>query len=460
MKALLPGELLDELEGIKGFNRQSFQHVHMHAQQITSIRLNIEKIKRFASTDKIIHPAFSLNQQVPWCEHGFYLQERPAFTLDPLLHAGMYYVQEASSMFLYEVLKQSCSNTNKKVLDLCAAPGGKSTLLSSYFKNSLLVSNEAIKQRANILYENLVKWGSADIVITNNDAADFKRLENYFDVIVVDAPCSGSGLFRKENKAIDEWSMKNVELCSQRQQRILADVYTALKKDGILIYSTCSYSQEENENISDWVKNNFNADTIQLKLKDGWGIVETQSPQHKAYGYRFWPDKIKGEGFFIAAFKKNDGGVSSFKTKKNVLDKTPNKDAAIVLNYINEGDWLVFNHKENTRIINKALAYDVSILRENLHLRKAGINVGEIMHNELIPNHELALSTILNSAVQQVELTLEDALQYLRKHDISFNNKYKGWALSTYKNYPLGWLKFLHNRVNNYYPINWRILKD
>ena len=204
---------------------------------------------------------------MPWCEYGFYLNERPVFTFDPLLHAGAYYVQEASSMFLYEVLKQTCDDTNKKVLDLCAAPGGKSSLMSSYFKNSLLVSNEAIKQRANILYENLTKWGSANVIITNNDAADFKRLENYFDVIVVDAPCSGSGLFRKDAEAINEWSIKNVELCNQRQQRILADVYPALKQDGILIYSTCSYSKEEDEDISDWLKNNFNVDSLQLKLK-------------------------------------------------------------------------------------------------------------------------------------------------------------------------------------------------
>lgn len=460
MKDLLPEELLHDLEGINGFNRQTFQEAHMHAQQITSVRFNIEKIKRFASTDKITHPEFNLSQQVPWCEHGFYLQERPAFTLDPLLHAGVYYVQEASSMFLYEVLKQTCSNTNKRILDLCAAPGGKSSLISSYFKDSLLVSNEAIKQRANILYENLVKWGSADVIITNNDAADFKILENYFDVIVVDAPCSGSGLFRKNTEAIDEWSMKNVELCSQRQQRILADIYPSLKQDGILIYSTCSYSEEENEKISDWLKNNFNVDSIQLKLKDEWNIVETISAKHKTYGYRFWPDKLKGEGFFIAAFKKNDGGASHHKSKKNLLNKTPNKDAAIVLDYINDGDWLIFNHKENTRLINNKWADDISILQEKMHMRKAGINLGEIMHDQLIPHHELALSTIIKNSISKSALTKEEALQYLRKREINFDNKYKGWVLSTYKNYTLGWLKFLHNRVNNYYPVNWRILKD
>jgi 16S rRNA C967 or C1407 C5-methylase (RsmB/RsmF family)/NOL1/NOP2/fmu family ribosome biogenesis protein len=460
LKELLPQKLLNDLEDIKGFNRQSFQHAHITAQQITSIRFNPKKLKRFAFSDETIHPEFNFEQQIPWCEYGFYLDERPAFTLDPLLHAGAYYVQEASSMFLYEVLKQTCEDTNNKVLDLCAAPGGKSSLITSYFKNSLLVSNEAINQRANILYENLTKWGSTNVVITNNDAADFKRLENYFDVVMVDAPCSGSGLFRKDAEAINEWSIKNVELCNQRQQRILADVYTAIKQDGILIYSTCSYSKEEDEDILDWLRSNFDVDTIQLKLEEEWAIVETQSEQHKAYGYRFWPDKIKGEGFFIAAFRKNDGDPSNYKSRKNYLKKVTNKDAAIVLNYINEDDWLIFNHKENIRVINNKWRNDISILQENLHIRKAGINLGEIMQNELIPHHELALSTIIKNAVQKIDFTKEEALQYLHKREIQPDNKYKGWTLSTYKNYPLGWLKFLHNRVNNYYPINWRILKD
>jgi len=186
-----------------------------------------------------------MNEPVPWCEYGFYLSERPQFTLDPLLHAGAYYVQEASSMFLWQALKQIFTrDSNIKILDLCAAPGGKTTLIASYFKNALIVSNEVIKTRANILYENITKWGSENIVVTNNDAADFKRLKNYFDLIVIDAPCSGSGLFRKDKDAIEEWGESNVLLCSQRQQRILADVYNALNHNGYLIYSTCSYSQE------------------------------------------------------------------------------------------------------------------------------------------------------------------------------------------------------------------------
>jgi NOL1/NOP2/sun family putative RNA methylase len=459
LKEALPKELLDKLEDVQGFNRKNFVYAH-ETQSATSIRFNIEKLNRFASGE-ITHPDFILKEKVPWCEYGFYLEERPSFTLDPLLHAGTYYVQEASSMFLFEVLKQTCNDNNKKVLDLCAAPGGKSSLLASYFKNSLIVSNEIIKQRANILYENLTKWGTPNMVITNNNAADFQRLKNYFDVIVVDAPCSGSGLFRKDANAIEEWSEENVNLCSQRQQRILADVYSALKQDGILIYSTCSYSKEEDENILDWLKNNFDVDIIQLKLKDEWkGIVETQSSKHKAFGYRFWPDKIKGEGFFIAAFKKNDGGFFNIKQGKNILDKTPVKQLAVASSYIENDDWFFFNHGQNIKVINNKWKDDVSLLSKNLFIRKAGINLGEIIRDELIPHHELALSTIIKNTIQKAELNKQEALHYLRKRDIYFESNQKGWTLSTYNNYPLGWLKFLHNRVNNYYPTNWRILKD
>ena len=248
---------------------------------------------------------------VQWSSNGFYLQKRPSFTLDPLFHAGAYYVQEASSMFLEEALKQTVDLSQPiKILDLCAAPGGKSTLIQSVINNeSLLVSNEVIKTRVNILSENITKWGAANVIVTNNDAKDFQRLPNYFDVIVVDAPCSGSGLFRKDREAISEWSEQNVHLCSQRQQRILADVLPALKEDGVLIYSTCSYSEEEDEQIADWLVEEFKVQSLKFKVEEEWGIVETQSSKQNASGYRFYPDKVKGEGFFIAVFKK--GGVVS-----------------------------------------------------------------------------------------------------------------------------------------------------
>ena len=206
-------------------------------------------------------------------------------------------------MFLEQALKQTVDLSQPlKVLDLCAAPGGKSThLLSLISKESLLVSNEVIRSRANILNDNIVKWGCSNVVVTNNDPKDFQRLENYFDVIVIDAPCSGSGLFRRDPEAIEEWSEQNVALCSQRQQRILADVLPALKNGGVLIYSTCSYSKEEDELICEWLKNELIINNEKLIISPEWNIVQSEG------GYRFWPDKVKGEGFFIACFRKNGG---------------------------------------------------------------------------------------------------------------------------------------------------------
>ncbi len=255
MQLQLPEKLISSLQEIKGFDKESFEKIHTSGEQITSVRFNPKKsmVNGQWSMEKhqqlIHHSQFTIHNKVPWSSHGYYLNERPSFTMDPFFHAGLYYVQEASSMFLEEVIKQTVDLSKPlRILDLCAAPGGKTTLIQSLINTkSLLVANEVIKSRVNIATENIIKWGTDNVIVTNNDPKDFLRLENYFDVIVVDAPCSGSGLFRKDNNAINEWSEENVILCNQRQQRISADVMPSLKQNGILIYSTCSYSKEEDE---------------------------------------------------------------------------------------------------------------------------------------------------------------------------------------------------------------------
>lgn len=460
MESVLPDKLLNSLAGIKGFDKVAFENVHNQPRQITSLRFNHDKYERFSTPPEIKHPYFNLNEPVPWCEYGFYLSERPQFTLDPLLHAGAYYVQEASSMFLWQTLKQIFTrDSNIKILDLCAAPGGKTTLIASYFKNALIVSNEVIKTRANILYENITKWGSENIVVTNNDAADFKRLKNYFDLIVIDAPCSGSGLFRKDKDAIEEWGESNVLLCSQRQQRILADVYNALNHNGYLIYSTCSYSQEENEAILDWMMDEFKFESLMFNVECDWDIVETRSAKHKAFGYRFWPHKLKGEGFFIAVLKK-DETESHSKQNRSSLSKATNIEINLSEKYLLKEDWLFFKQKEIIRVIHKQWQNDISFLQKNLYLKKAGVQLGEIKGNALVPHHELGLSTITSDNVIKIETDEDLALQYLRKKDVSVTTGHKGWVLFTHKNFPLGWIKILHNRVNNYYPTEWRIRKE
>jgi 16S rRNA C967 or C1407 C5-methylase (RsmB/RsmF family)/NOL1/NOP2/fmu family ribosome biogenesis protein len=453
----LPEVLLDSLEGIKGFDREAFENLHASGNQVTSIRFNPFKL-----LDKQEDSGFSVQEKIPWSSEGYYLAQRPLFTFDPLFHAGVYYVQEASGTFLEQALKQTLDLTAPlRVLDLCAAPGGKSSLIQSLIsKESLLVSNEVIRSRVNILQENMIKWGGANCFVSNNDPHDFARLENYFDAIVVDAPCSGSGLFRKEPEAISEWKPDLVKLCSLRQQRILSDIWTALKEDGILIYSTCSYSREENEDILDWVMETFATESLRLSLEDNWEIIETSSPKYGAWGYRFYPDKIRGEGLFMACLKKKDGGIFSFPKQKKILEKSGKKEEQYLRSYILEADPLTFFRLEEMAfVIPEGLSKDLLYLKGSLYIKKAGVLLGKLAGTALIPDHELALSTILNQKVQRVDVNLEIAIQYLRKEEIRLETSFTGWGLVVYKKKVLGWIKVLPNRINNYYPKEWRILK-
>ncbi len=449
----LPTALLASLQDIPGFNEAAFRQAHTQAQQVTSIRLNpAKKIQ----TDTAAH--FAADGRVPWNSNGWYLKDRPVFTLDPLLHAGAYYVQEASSMFLQQVMEQCCNLSQPlKVLDLCAAPGGKSTLLQSVLPpGSLLVSNEVIKTRVNILAENITKWGGGNVVVTNNDPQHFQRLPGYFDVIVVDAPCSGSGLFRKEPQAIGEWSENNVALCSQRQQRILADVLPALKEGGILIYATCSYSGEEDEEIIDWLVKDGTMCSNRLQLQPGWGITETVS--RNAYGYRFFPDKVMGEGFFIACFTKTRAeGSFSGKTRKQDILPAKNQSAVTCM-LLHPDDFYYLYQNDEVLAMPLTLKDDLAALQSVLYIKKAGIKMGKLIGNELIPAHELALSSALQTGIHFVELDKPAALQYLRRQDFAIPEGKKGWCLVTYSGLGLGWIKLLANRVNNYYPKDWRIL--
>jgi len=317
----LPEEFLADLEGVKGFDREAFVAVHEAKEGVTSIRINPAKwlmesliVNRQSSIGaeggSNTHSRLMIDDSrlspVPWSQYGFYLDKRPSFTFDPLFHAGCYYVQEASSMFLEQALKQLTDLSQPlKVLDLCAAPGGKSTHLQSLLSpDSLLVSNEVIKQRSLVLIDNIIRWGCNNVVVTNNDPRAFQKLPGYFDVMVVDAPCSGSGLFRKDEEAIDEWSLNNVALCSQRQQRILADALPALKENGLLVYSTCSYSEEEDEAIMDWLVEEMGMENISLNEPVTDGIVVTSSRKTAATGYRFFPDKSRAKVFFWPVFAR------------------------------------------------------------------------------------------------------------------------------------------------------------
>jgi 16S rRNA C967 or C1407 C5-methylase (RsmB/RsmF family)/NOL1/NOP2/fmu family ribosome biogenesis protein len=460
----IPSSLIDSLIGTAGFDQSAFEKVHLSGEQNTSIRFNNHKPVDISTVFSVGNNNEAVViSPVLWNANGRYLSARPSFTADPLIHGGAYYVQEASSMFLEEAVRQSIDLAEPiRVLDLCAAPGGKSTLLQSAISDkSILVSNEVIKSRVTILSENITKWGAANVVVTNNDPKDFQRLPGYFDLIVVDAPCSGSGLFRKDPKAINEWSVQNVELCSQRQQRILADILPALKPGGTLIYSTCSYSPAEDEAICDWLISDCALSSIRFQLKSEWNIIETKASHSNANGYRFYPDKLKGEGFFIAAFRKENPAETETRalTAKGKSERLTSKEIEVVKPWLCKWDDFFFIKQHDEVIaIPLHIENDLAIIQSALYIKKAGVKVGVIIRNELIPAHELALSNIINPLIPAIEVDKATALQYLRKQEISVGSNAKGWILITYLQIRLGWVKVLPNRINNYYPKDWRII--
>lgn len=415
----------------------------------TSIRLNPNKPSEQIGSIKI-----------PWTKNGYYLEERPQFTFDPLFHAGAYYVQEASSMFLELAISQSTDlSKSLVVLDLCAAPGGKSTHLASLLSDdSLLVSNEVIRQRANILAENLTKWGNANIIVTNSDPKEFSNLPPIFDIVVVDAPCSGEGMFRKDNAAISEWSENNVQLCTQRQKRILNDVWGCLKKDGILIYSTCTYNQQENEKNLEWLAKEHSVECIDLEIPETWNIQK--STLSNITGYRFYPHKVNGEGFFIAALRKKEGFETHLKPKKksNLVLASKNERQLVEGLLQANSDLGFYKNKEDIHVFLKNHYAIAELVKEHLHLVQLGTPIAALKRNGFVPLHGLAMSKHLNrEAYPDVETTLDEAIHYLRKENVMPEGLRDGWNLLQYKGLPLGFINKIGNRTNNYYPKEWRI---
>ena len=451
---MLPQSFISSLKGSPGFDEQAFVQTHELKESITSIRINTNKsfLEKPSSFFEEASP-------ITWCEDGYYLIERPMFVLDPLWHAGAYYVQEASSMFLHYALKQIAPNAGSMhVLDLCAAPGGKTSLLANYFKKGLVVANETIKNRNAVLVENITKWGADNIVVTQNDPSHFKALPQFFDIVLIDAPCSGSGLFRKDPEAIEHWSEDAVQHCSVRQSRIIEDSIDCLKEGGYLIYSTCSYSMQEDENILDKIAAMQGMVSIDLSIDNNWGIIQSESPVDHSKGYRFYPDKVKGEGFFLAVFKKETAIDYSYYDSCFETTAITKKETEILNTHFTlPTDYYYINHQEN--IIALAIEFKdaYNSLLKNLYVKKMGLAIGTLKGADLIPSHALAMSTWKNLPFQTMEVDETTALQYLRRADLHLPGG-KGWHAIQYKNTRLGWAKLLPNRSNNYYPNEWRIL--
>lgn len=387
---------------------------------------------------------------IPWNPWGKILPKKKRYITDPLWHAGAYYVQESSSMILTEIFRQIYSEEKpERVLDLCAAPGGKSTLLQTLIdEEALIVANEVIKTRAQILKENHIRLGlSPNIIITQNDPKDFSGLEEFFDYIQIDTPCSGEGMFRKDESALREWSEANCQLCTERSKRILADVLPALAKDGYLVYSTCTFNPKENEELIQWACKTFELESIPLYFNPEWGISEVE--YQEVHGYYFYPHKVKGEGLFISVLKKINGFG-----KAGLM--TPKKIKPISIPNIQESENLV-EEKGNLIWETPKLRAAKQELKNHLNILYSGIELGEQKGKDFIPAQALANYHQKLHNFPSVEVSEAQALEFLRGNDPDLDLNQRGIYLITYQNLGLGWVKFLGNRSNNYYPKPWRI---
>ena len=453
----LPSEFLERMKNLLGNEFEQFLNSYQTPSPV-SIRLNPLKKNN----------GFENEENVSWCEKGKYLKSRPQFVFDPLFHAGTYYVQEASSMLIAQAIDFS---RDLKVLDLCAAPGGKSTLLASFLSgNSLLVSNETIKSRVKVLQENIIRWGNPNVMMTNNDSSDFSVLENYFDVIVADAPCSGEGMFRKDEEAIRQWSEKHILHCAERQKRILKNIIPSIKENGLLIYSTCTFSLEENEKMMEWVLSEYPDlfEPVKLNFPEKWNIANGHHADKiiQENAYRLYPHQVNGEGLFLFCLKKrnknneqngykNSNGNSGFKKiRKNEIK---------FLNDYLSGKIQVELFLKNNKIYAypENLSDEMIFLQERLNVILRGIFLGEIKGNDFVPAHDFAMSNLPGENIHRIELSKEDALKFLKKEQIhSPVPLYFDWALATYQQVSLGWFKVVNHKLKNYFPMDWRIRKE
>ncbi len=447
---MLPFDFIEQMRPVLGGELDAFLR-SLQTERETSVRLN-DKVPFEALS--VLHDAGM--EEVPWCPDGYYLKRRPPFTLDPLMHAGCYYVQEASSMFLDEVLAQFV-RPDSIVLDMCGAPGGKATLISQFLnEEGLLITNEVVRQRVFILSENIQKWGNGNAVVTHNQARDFgDKAENLFDCVLVDAPCSGEGLFRKDEGAVDEWSLRNVQMCAERQRDILRYVWPALKPGGILIYSTCTYNPSEDEDNALFIQDTLGADVLKVDIDPAWNITLSARA-----GYHFYPHKTRGEGFYLCVFRKREAPFTLFRAK---AEKTRGSKTVDELGELQS--WLQHPERWSIRQSDRFTeAYPtrhkelVDWLSTHFTCVSTGFGIGELRGKHVAPQHSLSmLKDFRKEAFPQVELSLEMALAFLRSEALILPDQPSGYLLMTYQGVPLGFVKNIGNHSNNLYPNEWRI---
>ena len=429
----LPDDFVRETRQVMGEERFTRFLASFGDDTPVSIRLNPAKLSTSHLIPEQSSPTRSLLPltSVPWCALGRYLRCRPNFTFDPLLHAGCYYVQEAASMFIDHVFR--CLDFKPlAVLDLCAAPGGKSTAVRSVLPaDAVLISNEPVRQRAQVLSENLQKWGYANTFVTNAYPKDFRPFGSEFDLIVCDVPCSGEGMFRKDAAAIGEWSLQNVERCWQLQRDIVNDAWQCLRPGGVLVYSTCTFNLKENEQNVRWMMEQFEALPVHIPVAPEWGITGSLLPGFDAPVYRFIPGITRTEGLFVAVLRKP--GSAGHETDHLRLTNRLQKQLA-------------------DKVIHGLTVQPQKSKRPNKPYKSPPTQPVQ-------PSPAEALAVDFDrSKYPLVELDYPSALAYLRREALVLPPDVpRGFVVVTFEGHPLGFVKNIGPRANNLYPPEWRI---
>lgn len=468
----LPKQFIDEIRDILGDNEANQLIESIQKEPSVSIRLNPHK-----GMNAMVWCALPFSEvynepyeRVPWnSTFGIYLPKRPdSFTLDPLFHGAAYYVQEASSMAL-GVFKNHLGNRPIRALDLCAAPGGKATLLQDILpKGSMLVANEVIPNRAAILSENMKKWGYPNTIVTSADPKDLSEIGPWFDLILVDAPCSGEGMFRKDPEAIAEWSVKNVERCVERQREIIDNAWKMLKPGGMIIYSTCTYNKYENEDQVNYMLQQLNAEKVDLDTT-GWpdellkAVEPIKGAKTETFAMRFMPHRTKGEGLFMAAVKKPGELTTEEEQEKKKGSKIQQEEIPLyVKNWLKHPDNFIFSTMPDGIIhaIPKVITTTLEKLQKmHVRLLQAGIDFAEVKGKNYAPAATLAHSIELDEdSFDRVDICRTEAQHYLKREAITLaNDANVGYIVITYAFVPLGFMKNIGNRANNLYPHEWKI---
>ena len=448
-----------------------------NGEEAPSVRINPQKL----SLERALEH-FGEASPVPWCREGLFLPKRPSYTLDPYLHAGAYYVQDSSSMFVGEVFRSLVERfpegTTLRVLDLCAAPGGKTTHLSSILRsrfgdNFLLVGNEVMKQRAGVLCDNLSIWGDANVLATSVDPAAFGSLPEFFDVILVDAPCSGEGMFRKDASAREQWGEDVVSLCEKRQRRILLDVLPSLRSGGFLVYSTCTFNRRENEGNVAFLCDNGMSPVAKDDFPDN-PLWESSGVVSSDMGWRLAPGLVPGEGQFCCALRK-DGDDSAapapytpyapYTSGKSTSRRPsrPNPRGNEIPSFVRsllEGDW-TYTTKGDTIIAVPSHLEPLCSRLSALRPLRSGIAVGVVKGKDLVPFGDLATSMSLRKdAFPVVEVDRTTALRFLHKDPVVLSEAPRGLVLLRFEGLSLGFVKNLGNRTNNLLEKDRRIRMD